>query len=335
MEIPGLFVTIPSSRIAATCPEPMHTPDIPEILIKGKDKAEQLIGPQVSQVVFHPLDFAWHTIKAFRANQGLLLAGALAYNALLSIVPLLILIVLTLSRFIPQAELLQTIADYLEWLVPGQSKALVTELANFLQHREVLSWVLLASMMFFSSLAFSGLENAMAVIFGHRIVHRPRHPLLSFALPYLCMASLAAGLLVIALVAGALNAMGDQTVHILQRTLSLERVSGVLLYLLGVFGEVGILTAIYIVMPVGRLSRKHALLVGVSATILWEITRHLLVWYFASMSQATVVYGSLTTAILAMLGLEIAALLLLFGAQVISEYEKLGPQARLARKLRR
>lgn len=302
----------------------MHTPEIPEILIKGKDKAEQLIGPQVSQVVFHPLDFVWQTIKAFRANQGMLLAGGLAYNALLSIVPLLLLIVLTFSRFMPEPELLQTVGDYLEWLVPGQSQALVTELANFLQHREVLSWVLLVSMMFFSSLAFSGLENAMAVIFEHRIVHRSRHPLLSYALPYLWMASLAAGFLVVTVVASALNVMGDQTVYILHRTLSLERFSGVLLYLLGVFGEVCILTAIYMVMPVGRLSLKHAFLGGISAAILWEITRHLLVWYFASMSQATVVYGSLTTAILAMLGLEIAALLVLFGAQVISEYEKLG-----------
>jgi membrane protein len=307
----------------------MHTPEIPEILIKGKDKATQLIGPQVSQVVFHPLDFTWQTIKAFRANQGLLLAGALAYNALLSIVPLLILIVLTLSRYIPQAELLQTIGDYLEWLVPGQSQALVTELANFMQHREVVSWVLLASMMFFSSLAFSGLENAMSVIFEHRNVHRPRHPLLSFVLPYLWMASLAAGLLVMTVVASALNVMGDQSVYILHRTLSLEGVSAALLYLLGVGGEVCILTAIYIVMPVGRLSIKHALLGGISATILWEITRHLLVWYFSTISLATVVYGSLTTAILAMLGLEIAALLVLFGAQVISEYEKLGAHTKI------
>ena len=286
--------------------------------------AEQLIGPQVSQVVFHPLDFAWQTIKAFRANQGMLLAGGLAYNALLSIVPLLILIVLTLSRFIPQAELLQTVGDYLEWLVPGQSQALIVELANFLQHREVLSWVLLVSMMFFSSLAFSGLENAMAVIFEHRMVQRPRHALLSFALPYLCMASIAVGMLLMTVVASALNVMGDQTVNILHRTLSLERVSGVLLYLLGVSGEVCILTAIYIVMPVGRLSKTHALLGGISATILWEITRHLLVWYFSTISHATVVYGSLTTAILAMVGLELAALLVLLGAQVISEYEKLG-----------
>lgn len=301
----------------------MHTPEIPDILVKSKDKAEQLMGQQVSQVVFHPLTFIWQTIKAFRANQGLLLAGALAYNALLSIVPLLILMVLTLSHFIPQAELLQTVGDYLDWLVPGQSQALIAELAKFLDHRAVLSWILLISMMFFSSLAFSGLENAMAVIFEHRIVRRPRHPLLSFALPYLCMLSVGAGLLLMTVVASALNMMGDQTVHILHRTLSLERVSSFLLYLLGVGGEVCMLTAIYIVMPVGRLSKKHALIGGISATLLWEITRHLLVWYFTTISQANVVYGSLTTAILAMLGLEIAATLVLFGAQVISEYEKL------------
>jgi uncharacterized BrkB/YihY/UPF0761 family membrane protein len=36
------------------------------------------------------------------------------------------------------------------------------------------------------------------------------------------------------------------------------------------------------------------------------------------------VYGSLTTAIVVLLSLEIAATLLLLGAQVISEYERIG-----------
>ena len=70
-------------------------------------------------------------LKGFRANQGLLLAGAVAYYALLSIVPLLILMVIALSHVIDQAELLQTLGRYLEWLVPGQSRAIVGELANF------------------------------------------------------------------------------------------------------------------------------------------------------------------------------------------------------------
>ena len=47
-------------------------------------------------------------------------------------------------------------------------------------------------------------------------------------------------------------------------------------------------------------------------------------WYFASLSQVGVVYGSLTTAIVVLLSLEIAATLVLLGAQVISEFERIG-----------
>jgi uncharacterized BrkB/YihY/UPF0761 family membrane protein len=61
--------------------------------------------------------------------------------------------------------------------------------------------------------------------------------------------------------------------------------------------------------------------------VLWEITRHVLVWYLATLSQMTIVYGSLTTAIVVLLSLELAATLLLFGAQVISEYERIGHAA--------
>jgi uncharacterized BrkB/YihY/UPF0761 family membrane protein len=49
-----------------------------------------------------------------------------------------------------------------------------------------------------------------------------------------------------------------------------------------------------------------------------------LVWYFATLSQVGLVYGSLTTAIAVLLSLDVAATLLLLGAQVISEYESVG-----------
>ena len=83
----------------------------------------RFIGPAAQHVLRHPGRFAWQTLKAFRANQGLLLAGAVAYYALLSIVPLLILSVIALSHLIDQRELLGTIGRYLEWLVPGQAQS--------------------------------------------------------------------------------------------------------------------------------------------------------------------------------------------------------------------
>ncbi len=272
----------------------------------------------------HPADFALRVLKAFRGNQGLLLAGAVAYYALLSIVPLLILIVIALSHVIDQAELLQTLGRYLEWLIPGQSRAIVGELSHFLDHRDLVGGVLLVTMLFFSSLAFTVLESAMAVIFAHRGARRKRHLLVSAVMPYLYILSLGVGMLIVTLVAGSLQAIGQERISFLGREWSLGGVSGVLLYLLGFAGEVFVLTSVYLVMPVGRLRLGHALVGGVTAAVLWEITRHVLVWYFTTLSQVSVVYGSLTTAIVVLLSLEIAATLLLVGAQVISEFEKLG-----------
>jgi membrane protein len=284
------------------------------------------IPPQARIVMRNPLAFAWRTLKAFRANQGLLLAGAVAYYALLSIVPLLILIVIALSYVIDQGALLQTLGRYLEWLIPGQSKAIVHELSNFLDHSYLIGWVLGITMLFFSSLAFTVLESAMSVIFLHRVV-RKRHYLASALLPYLYILSLGVGMLLVTLVAGSLQAIGQEQVELLGRTWSLSGVSGVLLYLLGFAGEVFVLTSVYLVMPYGQLRVSHALIGGVTAAVLWEITRHVLVWYFATLSQVSVVYGSLTTSIVVLFSLEIGATLLLLGAQVISEYERLGREA--------
>jgi membrane protein len=282
-----------------------------------------VLSPAAAQVASHPGDFVRQVLRSFRNNQGLLLAGAVAYYALLSVVPLLILTVIALSHWIDPTELLATLGRYLEWLMPGQSSAIVGELANFLAHRDVIGWVLLGTMLFFSSLAFTVLEKAMSVIFLHRFAVRRRHFAVSALLPYAYILSLGFGLLVVTLVAGSLQAMGERSVEFLGREWSLEGVSGLLLYLLGLAGEVFVLTSVYMVMPVGRLSWRHALIGGATAALLWEITRHLLVWYFGTLSQVNVVYGSLTTAIVVLLSLEIAATLLLLGAQVISEYERL------------
>ena len=230
-------------------------------------------------VLKHPAEFLWCTLKSFSANQGLLLAGAVAYYTLLSIVPLLILTVIALSHVLDQAELLSTLGRYLELLVPGQSRALVRELAAFLENRDVIGWVLLGTMIFFSSLAFTVLEKAMSVIFLHRFAVRRRHFAISALLPYCYILFLGFGLLVVTLVAGAQQAFGEESIDLFGRSWSLSGVSGGLLYLLGVAGELFVLMSIYLVMPVGRLSLRHAFIGAVTAAVLWEATRHLLVWY--------------------------------------------------------
>ena len=290
-------------------------------------RAQSKARTRTRRILKDPLAFTLQVLKAFKANQGLLLAGAVAYYALLSIVPLLILVVIVLSHVIETDRLFAALSDYLAFVVPGQSSALVTELHSFLDHREVIGGVLLVTLIFFSALAFTVLENAMSVIFFHRVKVRRRRFLVSALLPYLFILFLGTGLLIVTLVSGALKRMGKQSILWFGDVVSLERTSAALLYLTGVVGEILLLTAIYLVMPVGRLSFRHALIGGVTAALLWEVTRHVLVLYYETMSQIAVVYGSLTTAIAALLSVEIGAIVLLLGAQVISEYERIGHES--------
>lgn len=208
--------------------------------------------------------------------------------------------------------------------MPGQSNALVDEVRTFLAHKEVVGGILFVTMLFFSALAFTILENAMSVIFYHRVKIKRRHFLVSAVMPYLFILVLGVGLLIVTVLAGMLQFVGTRSITILGQARSLDQLSILLLYLVGVTGEILLLSAIYFVLPVGRPSLHHALIGGVTATLLWEIMRHLLVWYYTTMSQIQVVYGSLTTAIAVLLSVEIGALVLLMGAQVIAEYERIG-----------
>ena len=224
------------------------------------------LGDTAQKVISHPGKFALAVIKQFRSNQGVLLAGAVAYYTLLSLVPLLILVLMALSHIFAEDRLLKMLREYLEFVVPGQSSTLVEEVRTFLAHREVVGSVLLVTMLFFSALAFTVLENAISVIFFHRVSIKRRHFLVSAVMPYVFILFLGLGLLVVTLVSGLLQFVGTRNITILGESHSLGQLSVVLLYLVGVTGEALLLTAIYLVMPVGQLSLRHALIGGATAT---------------------------------------------------------------------
>ena len=80
--------------------------------------AEALKHP-VTEIAKRPGPFTLRVLKGFKANQGLLLAGAVAYYTLLSLIPLLILMLIVLSHVVDQAQLLSTLSEYLDFVAPG------------------------------------------------------------------------------------------------------------------------------------------------------------------------------------------------------------------------
>ncbi len=260
-------------------------------------------------------------LVGFKRNQGLLLAGAVAYYTLLSVIPMLALILVGLSHFVEEQQLYNTILTNLQLVIPAHAESVASQVWGFMERRQLVGIVGIPVMLFFSSMAFTVLESAMAIIFSHRARKHRRHYLISAIIPYAYILLMGVGLLVITLVSGALGAMSDKHLIFMRWDLSLEFTSRIMLYLSGLAAMIILLTSLYLVMPVGRTPIQYALAGGTTAAVLWEIIRHILVWYYANISLVNVIYGSLATVVVTLLSIEIAVIILLLGAQVIAEFE--------------
>lgn len=278
---------------------------------------------RITYVLHHPWQFVKQVMRSFLKNQGFLLAGAIAYYTLLSIIPMLVLILVLVSQFQDPHRMLKVMQDYLWIITPGQTDAIINQINLFLQNSKVVGVLGFVLLLFFSSFAFTALENAMAVIFLHRAAIKRRHFMVSAIIPYLYILMLALGLLVIGFVSGTLASLENMGMTVFGHHVAFGTVEALLVYLLGVCGEILLLTSLYLVLPVGRLQFHHALLGGITAALLWEITRHILVWYFNTLSLVNVIYGTFAAAIVILVSVEAAAIIVLLGAQVIADYERL------------
>jgi membrane protein len=251
-----------------------------------------------------------------------LLSGAIAYYTLLSIVPLSILALIVLTHFIEEQQLILTLSTYLEMVIPSYAATLTEQVRAFLEHRKVVGIIGFIGMLFFSSTAFSMLENAMSVIFFQRVIIHRRNFFISAIIPYVYILLMGLGIVLVSFIVGAIETLESTHVTIFGGSLKLGGATGVALYILGIVGEVLMLTSIYLVMPVVRVRFRHALIGGITAAVLWEITRRVLVWYYAVVSMVNFIYGSIAITVVALLGIEVVAVILLLGAQVIAELER-------------
>jgi YihY family inner membrane protein len=267
------------------------------------------------------LGFLLRVVRGFMRNQGLLLSGAVAYYTLLSIVPLSIIALIVLTHFIEEQQLILTLSTYLEMVIPGYAATLTEQVQEFLAHRKVVGIIGFFGMLFFSSTAFSMLENAMSVIFSQSVKIKQRNFVLSAIIPYIYIFCMGIGIVFVSFIIGVIETLESSNLSLFGLCLDLGGSTGIALYISGLIGEVVMLTSIYLVMPEVRVKFSHALVGGITAAILWEITRRVMVWYYSAASMVNVIYGSITITVVALITIEVVAIILLLGAQVIAELE--------------
>ncbi|MDX1635234.1 MAG: YihY/virulence factor BrkB family protein [Marinobacter sp.] len=250
--------------------------------------------------------FGRRVLRHFLQNHGILLAGGVGYNVLLSAIPLLALLGVLLTHLVPESQLLEVMRIQARHFAPGHADLLLDAVRAFLDSRDVIGIVGIPVLLFFSSFAFRMLEDSIAIIF-----HQPDNPARSFwvsaALPYAFILVLAFGLLGLTLIFGLADAFYERP--------------GFVIYPLSFVSVFILFSVIYKVLPIVRIAPRRAVIGGLVAAILWEGTRVVLMYYMINVSFVNVIYGSLATIIVVLISLEVGAIIILLGAQVIAELE--------------
>lgn len=254
---------------------------------------------------------SWHfsrrVLSHFLRNHGILLAGGVGYNVLLSAIPLLALLGVLLTHIVPETQLLEVMRIQARHFAPGHADLLLDAVRAFLDSRDVIGLIGIPVLLFFSSFAFRMLEDSIAIIF-----HQPDNPARSFwvsaVLPYAFILVLGIGLLTLTLIFGLANAFYARP--------------GFIIYPLSFVSVFLMFSTIYKVLPIVRIAPRRAVIGGFVAAVLWEATRMVLMYYMINVSFVNVIYGSLATIIVVLISLEVGAVILLLGAQVIAELEQ-------------
>ena len=267
--------------------------------------------------------FARRVLRRFLANKGLLLASAVSYNTLLSLIPLFALLLVILSHVYDEQRLTDLLLTELGALMPGHTDELFRQVQSFLGNRELIGWVGFIVLLFFSSWAFRSLEDALAVIFPRP--RAARRLWISAVIPYAFIFVLGLGLLLQAVLVSLLEGLSDSQLALLGDYFTVAELSAAMISVFSFLSLAALFTGIYRFMPVVDVRLRHAVIGGLVAAILWEIVRNFLVWWFSNVSLVNVVYGSLAAVVIVLLTLETAAIILLLGAQVIAELEPKRP----------
>ncbi|WP_163557413.1 YihY/virulence factor BrkB family protein [Halomonas sp. NO4] len=265
--------------------------------------------------------FLWRVLTAFLRNRGILLAGGVGYNILLSIVPLFALLAVLLTQVVDEQTLFNVLSVQARHLAPAHAEVLLDAVRTLVDTPEVIGLFGILVLLVFSSFAFRMLEDALAIIFHAPDAHVGRSVWVSVLLPYVFMLVLGAGLLALTLLVTLAGALNSLWLALFGSDLPLAGLSETALNLFSFGGVFILFSAIYKVLPLVRIALRRAVVGGFVAALLWEGIRLLLVFYFANLSLVNAVYGSLATLIVVLLSLEVGAIILLLGAQVIAELE--------------
>lgn len=269
---------------------------------------------KIKSIALHFCIFAYNAGKHFAIIDGLGRASSLAYQTLLSIVPLMIASIGAIGAFPAFLPLIKIVETFVfEHIVATSADQIHEYIQSFTQHATNLSATGIFFTLVSAVLMIFTMEGALNAIWQ---VKRRRQGLNAFLiywavltiLPILVGAALATSIYIL-----SLPYIFD-TVAVIGRWIPLLDLIPIALIWLAY-------TLLYQSLPNCKVAWGHAASGGLVAAILFEISKVFFAYYAEHLSSYTFIYGALATVPILLIWIYLCWAITLFGATIAAEFK--------------
>lgn len=239
----------------------------------------------------------------FLKDECVYLAASISFFAILSLVPLSLLIITLFGYLMGENEALyQFILSGLVNLFPTVTKSITSELKNIITFKGI-SILMLFIYGFISLQLFYSSERAINIIFK---IPKKRHILLSIFWSIFIMTLVIMFLLLSFIISSVPAILKEYSLSIFFK------------YIAPFVLALMTFTAVYVITPKAKVSLRNAFKGALFVTILWEVAKYFFTWYVKNVIHFGAIYGSLTTFILFLLWIYYSSCIFLLGAEFVN-----------------
>jgi len=266
---------------------------------------------------------------AFDQDDGAVISRSIAYYALFSLFPLVLVLIAFSSRMLANEGALQGIIEFTARYLLASSELIETNLEQVLAASSTVGILASIGLLWSASGVFTAIYRAVNRAWGN-----PKSKLFWSEKLYGIAVVIAVGLLLV--LATAYTTIASILTHWLPGLFSWEPFAdptGARLWQwlspwIPALVSILAFTILYRTIPRNQVSWRDVWVGGLLGGLIWEAARRIYTWYLSSIATYSVIYGSVGTIIGFLLWSYLSAMILLIGAEFSAQYTEWQRQGR-------
>lgn len=260
----------------------------------------------------------WGAMRNFHRDHGFLLSSAIAFNFLICIIPIILLLLSLIGQYLyTSREILNHITYYFQNVVPSLDSQIMRSIMRVIRHRKIVGVLGIGGLIWTSTWVFSSLRTVLNIVFQ---IGRDRNVVRGKTVDLFMV--LSAGIFLLMSMALTSVITFIQGSHFIPYVDMRVITRFVLKYLAPFLFTFWMSFLIYKIIPNRRIHFRSAFQAALFTSLMWELAKQFFAWYVLHVGRFSMVYGSLSTLAIFFLLIYYSSAILILGGEITFLIEK-------------